>query len=132
MWQAAFSKRKISKKYKYPNAINKLRLLKPEGERPLEISNDKGLVFGYRFRPPITLIEALEASTSLLPPLQASKHKQGSYAIHHNPHWADFKWKVNKNTEYLKEKPNVDAWLGANSALFHYLSQYLRIYLPEM
>jgi len=132
MRQAAYSRGKISKKYQHPDAINRLRLFKPEGERPLEIIDPKGVVFGYRFRLPIALIEALETSTSLLPPLQASKHKRGSYAVRHYAHWADFKRTVYENAEYLKEKPNADAWLAANHALFHYLSDYLRIYLPEM
>ncbi|PUU81806.1 hypothetical protein B9Z19DRAFT_1062372 [Tuber borchii] len=101
-------------------------------EHPLEIIDRQGVVLGYRFRLPPHLITALEESEAILPVIKATKQTRGSYLVRHYAHWADFSDKVFESSDYQKQKEAADRWLEANKPLFQHLSNFLRIYNPEM
>ena len=104
----------------------------PSSERPLEIIDTQGVVLGYRFRLPLHLITALEESEAILPAMKTPKHTRGSYTVRHYAHWADFSTKVFESADYLNQKEAADNWLETNKPLLQYLSNFLRIYDPEM
>jgi len=96
------------------------------------VLNPKGRILAYKFRVPIDLIQTLAQSSERLPSHNIEEHQRGHYERLHYALWADSSKDIMISSEYRKQLPYSETFIEANSKLFRWVSNQLRLLSPEL
>ncbi|RPA73840.1 hypothetical protein BJ508DRAFT_333673 [Ascobolus immersus RN42] len=106
--------------------------LPPGDNRSLFIVASDGVIIGYRFRIPDNLIDTLEQADSLLPQKTKKKGRRGDFAHRHYAVWGLHMRILQLSTELRKDLgKGAEEWLEANSNLFQFVTEKMRVGFPE-
>ena len=105
---------------------------KPSSPHPLEIRDTQGNLLGYRFRVPEEFINTLNSTQQILPDILSIHIIHGDFKVCHYAMWADSAKSPFISAEYRQQLPHSKQWLDANSKLFNWLSDHLRLIEPKM
>jgi hypothetical protein len=96
------------------------------------VLDPKNRILAYKFRVPEALIDNLAQASEQLPANNIEAHQRGHYERVHYALWADSSPDIMMSSEYRKQLPHSEDFIAANSKLFKWLSNQLRMLCPEL